>query len=226
MPTAATTPSKSLLTPRDHTLLLVDHQPQMAFATSSIDAIELRNNVALIANAARVFGVATILSTVAERTFSGPLFEEIRQALPDVDVTDRTTMNAWEDQAIIRRVNGIGKAHVVMAGLWTSVCIVDPALSALEQGFDVYVVSDACGDVSTEAHERAMTRMVQAGVCPMTSLQYLLELQRDWARSETYDAVVGIAKAYGGAYGLGLLYAKSMLGEHAGERAVAAPVGV
>jgi nicotinamidase-related amidase len=207
-------------------LLLVDHQPQMAFATSSIDAIELRNNVALIANAARVFGVATILSTVAERTFSGPLFEEIRQALPDVDVTDRTTMNAWEDQAIIRRVNGIGKAHVVMAGLWTSVCIVDPALSALEQGFDVYVVSDACGDVSTEAHERAMTRMVQAGVCPMTSLQYLLELQRDWARSETYDAVVGIAKAYGGAYGLGLLYAKSMLGEHAGERAVAAPVGV
>jgi nicotinamidase-related amidase len=207
-------------------LLLVDHQPQMAFATSSIDAIELRNNVALIANAARVFGVATILSTVAERTFSGPLFEEIRQALPDVDVTDRTTMNAWEDQAIIRRVNGIGKAHVVMAGLWTSVCIVDPALSALEQGFDVYVVSDACGDVSTEAHERAMTRMVQAGVCPMTSLQYLLELQRDWARSETYDAVVGIAKAYGGAYGLGLLYAKSMLVEHAGERAVAAPVGV
>jgi nicotinamidase-related amidase len=226
MPTATTTPSKSLLTPSDHMLLLVDHQPQMAFATSSIDAIELRNNVALIANAARVFGVATILSTVAERTFSGPLFEEIRQALPDVDVTDRTTMNAWEDQAIIRRVNGIGKAHVVMAGLWTSVCIVDPALSALEQGFDVYVVSDACGDVSTEAHERAMTRMVQAGVCPMTSLQYLLELQRDWARSETYDAVVGIAKAYGGAYGLGLLYAKSMLGEHAGERAVAAPVGV
>ena len=226
MPTATTTPSKSLLTPSDHMLLLVDHQPQMAFATSSIDAIELRNNVALIANAARVFGVATILSTVAERTFSGPLFEEIRQALPDVDVTDRTTMNAWEDQAIIRRVNGIGKAHVVMAGLWTSVCIVDPALSALEQGFDVYVVSDACGDVSTEAHERAMTRMVQAGVCPMTSLQYLLELQRDWARSETYDAVVGIAKVYGGAYGLGLLYAKSMLGEHAGERAVAAPVGV
>ena len=226
MPTATTTPSKSLLTPSDHMLLLVDHQPQMAFATSSIDAIELRNNVALIANAARVFGVATILSTVAERTFSGPLFEEIRQALPDVEVTDRTTMNAWEDQAVIQRVNGIGKSHVVMAGLWTSVCIVDPALSALEQGFDVYVISDACGDVSTEAHERAMTRMVQAGVCPMTSLQYLLELQRDWARSETYDAVVGIAKAYGGAYGLGLLYAKSMLGEHAGERAVAAPVGV
>jgi nicotinamidase-related amidase len=89
-------------------LLLVDHQPQMAFATSSIDAIELRNNVALIANAARVFGVATILATVAERTFSGPLFEEIRQALPDVEVTDRTTTNAWEDQAIIQRVNGIG----------------------------------------------------------------------------------------------------------------------
>jgi nicotinamidase-related amidase len=225
MPTATTTPSESLLTPRDHTLLLVDHQPQMAFATSSIDAIELRNNVALIAHAARAFGVATILATVAERTFSGPLFDEIREALPGVEVTDRTNMNAWEDQAVIDRVNGTRKSRVVMAGLWTSVCIVNPALSALEQGFDVYVVSDACGDVSTEAHERAMTRMIQAGVRPMTSLQYLLELQRDWARSETYDAVVGIAKAYGGAYGLGLIYAKSMLGQHAGEGASAALVG-
>jgi nicotinamidase-related amidase len=207
-------------------LLLIDLQPQMAFATSSIDAIELRNNVALIAHAARAFGVPTILTTVAERTFSGPMFDEIRQALPDGEVTDRTTMNAWEDQAVVDRVNRVRRNRVVMAGLWTSVCVVDPALAAVEQGFDVYVISDACGDVSTEAHERAMTRMVQAGVRPMTSLQYLLELQRDWARSDTYDAVVEIAKAYGGAYGLGLIYAKSMLGQHASEGASAALVGV
>jgi nicotinamidase-related amidase len=92
------------------------------------------------------------------------------------------------------------------------VCIVGPTLSALDQGFEVYVIADACGDVSEEAHERAMERMVQAGVRPMTSLQYLLELQRDWARGETYDAVTGLAKELGGAYGLGIIYAKTMFG--------------
>ncbi len=104
----------------------------------------------------------------------------------------------------------------MLAGLWTSVCIVGPALSAVDQGFDVYVIADACGDVSNEAHDRAMDRMVQAGVRPMTSLQYLLELQRDWARVATYDAVYNVARAYGGAYGLGLAYAQAMLGHGEG----------
>ena len=98
-------------------------------------------------------------------------------------------MNTWEDKAVIAEVNRIGKSRLVLAGLWTSVCIVGPALSAIDQGFEVYVITDACGDVSTEAHERAVERIMQAGARPMTSLQYLLELQRDWARSETYDAV-------------------------------------
>lgn len=222
MPTATPTPSSGLISPQDHTLILIDHQPQMAFATKSIDAVALRNNAALVAHSARVFGVSTILTTVAERSFSGPIFREIRSALPGVEVTDRTTMNAWEDPNIAERVNAIGKPRIVLGGLWTSVCIVGPALSALDQGFEVYVIADACGDVSDEAHERAMERMVQAGARPMTSLQYLLELQRDWARSETYDAVVDIAKAHGGAYGLGLIYAKAMLGEHASEAGAAA----
>jgi nicotinamidase-related amidase len=100
----------------------------------------------------------------------------------------------------------------VLAGLWTSVCIVGPALSALDQGFEVYVIADACGDISSEAHERAVERMVQAGARPMTSLQYLLELQRDWARGETYDMTTGVARKYGGAYGLGITYAKTMFG--------------
>jgi nicotinamidase-related amidase len=104
----------------------------------------------------------------------------------------------------------------VLAGLWTSVCIVGPALSALDQGFEVYVIADACGDVSTEAHNRAMDRMVQAGARPMTSLQYLLELQRDWARGDTYELTTGIAKKVGGAYGLGVTYAKTMFGAHEG----------
>lgn len=212
MPTATTIPAKTLLTPNDHTLILVDHQSQMAFATKSIDTIELRNNAALVASAARVFNVATILTTVAEKTFSGPMFAEIDRALPERPRIDRTTMNAWEDAKIVARVNELGKSRIVIAGLWTSVCIVGPVLSALEQGFAVYVLTDACGDVSAEAHERAVTRMVQAGAQPMTSLQYLLELQRDWARAVTYDAVVDVAKERGGAYGLGLIYAKTMFG--------------
>jgi nicotinamidase-related amidase len=217
MTTAKPVPGKQLVSPADHTLILIDHQSQMAFATKSIDTIVLRNNAGLVAHAARIFGVSVILTTVAEKSFSGPIFSEIRDALPDVEVTDRTTMNTWEDANIALRVNAIGKSRIVLGGLWTSVCIVGPALSALDQGFEVYVIADACGDVSDEAHQRAMERMIQAGARPMTSLQYLLELQRDWARSETYDAVTGAAKVLGGAYGLGLIYAKTMLGEHASE---------
>jgi nicotinamidase-related amidase len=212
MPKAVPTAGKSLLTPSDHTLILIDHQSQMAFATKSIDAVLLRNNSGLVAQAARVFGVSTILTTVAEKSFSGPIFTEIKKAFPEHKAIDRTTMNTWEDARVTEQINKFGKSRIVMAGLWTSVCIVGPAISALEQGFDVYVIGDACGDVSTEAHERAMDRMVQAGARPMTSVQYLLELQRDWARSATYDPVVNVANEYGGAYGLGLIYAKAMFG--------------
>jgi nicotinamidase-related amidase len=217
MPNGKPTPGKLLLSPSDHTLILIDFQSQMAFATKSIDAVTLRNNAALIANAARIFKASVIPTTVAEKSFSGPMFDEIKAAFPNAKFFDRTSMNAWEDQAVIEEVNRIGKGRIVLAGLWTSVCIVDPALSALDQGFEVYVIADACGDVSVEAHERAIERMIQAGARPMTSLQYLLELQRDWARTETYDATTGLAKTYGGAYGLGIIYANTMLGPHASE---------
>lgn len=212
MPTAVARPGKLLLSPQDHTLIMIDHQSQMAFATKSIDAVLLRSNAAMVAKAAAGFGVSTILTTVAEKTFSGPIFHEIKDSFPGADVIDRTSMNTWEDPRIAERVNGIGKGRLVFAGLWTSVCIVGPTLSALDQGFEVYAIADACGDVTEEAHERAMQRMIQAGVRPMTSLQYLLELQRDWARGETYEMTTGIAKEHGGAYGLGIIYAKTMFG--------------
>ncbi len=213
---ATPTAGATLLTPTDHTLVMIDFQSQMAFATHSIDAVNLRNNAALVAQAGAGFGVSTILTTVAEKSFSGPMFDEITAAFPGQKMLDRTSMNTWEDAAVIERVNQIGKPRIVLAGLWTSVCIVGPALSALDQGFEVYVIADACGDVSTEAHERAMQRMVQAGARPMTSLQYLLELQRDWARGDTYELTTGIAKKVGGAYGIGITYAKSMFGAHEG----------
>jgi nicotinamidase-related amidase len=212
VPTAKATPGKTLLTPADHTLVMIDFQSQMAFATKSIDPVSLRNNAALVANAAKIFGVSTVLTTVAEKSFSGPMFDEIKAAFPKTPMLDRTSMNTWEDKAVIEEINRIGKSRIVLSGLWTSVCIVGPALSALDQGFEVYVITDACGDVSEEAHERAVERMVQLGVRPMTSLQYLLELQRDWARTATYDATTGVARVFGGAYGLGLIYAKTMFG--------------
>jgi nicotinamidase-related amidase len=214
--TATATPGAKLIAPRDHTLIMIDFQSQMAFATKSIDAVLLRSNAALVAHAAKGFGVSTILTTVAEKSFSGPMFSEITDAFPGRALLDRTSMNTWEDAAVIAEVNRLGKTRLVLSGLWTSVCIVGPALSALDQGFEVYIIADACGDVSAEAHDRAIDRMVQAGARPMTAVQYLLELQRDWARGETYELTTGIARRFGGAYGLGITYAKTMFGASEG----------
>jgi len=213
---ATPTPGKSLISPTDHALFMIDFQSQMAFATKSIDAVMLRNNASLVANAAAGFKVPTILTTVAEKSFSGPMFTEVTEPFPGQKLLDRTSMNTWEDAAVIEQLNTLERNRLVFCGLWTSVCIVGPTLSALDQGFEVYIITDACGDVSTEAHERAVERMIQAGVRPMTSLQYLLELQRDWARGDTYEMTTGYAKKYGGAYGLGVTYAKTMFGAHEG----------
>ena len=219
MPLATAAPGKTLISPTDHVLILIDFQSQMAFATNSIDPVVLRNNAALVANAAAGFGVSTILTTVAEKSFSGPMFDEITAPFPGQALLDRTSMNTWEDAAVIDEVNRIGKTRIVFAGLWTSVCIVGPVASAIDQGFDAYFIADACGDVSPEAHDRAVQRMIQLGATPMTSVQYLLELQRDWARGETYDLTTGIARKWGGAYGLGVTYAKTMFNASEGAHA-------
>lgn len=216
MPTAITAAGKQLLNPQDHTLILIDHQSQMAFAVRSIDVATLRTNVALVSKAAAGFGVSTVVTTVAEKSFSGPLFPEVGATFGKSPIYDRTSMNCWEDAQVTDAVNAIGKGRIVFAGLWTSVCIVGPVLTALEQGFEAYVIADACGDVTDEAHERAMQRMIQAGAQPLTSLQYMLELQRDWARAATYDLTTGIAREMAGGYGLGIQYAKAMFGASEG----------
>lgn len=209
-------PAGSLLSPTNHTLVMIDHQGQMGFAVRSIDVSQLRTNAAMVAQAAAGFDVPTVLTSVAEKTFSGPLFDEVRNPFPKLEVIDRTTMNCFEDHKVVDAVNEIGKQRIVLAGLWTSVCIAGPALTALEQGSEVYVIADACGDVSTEAHELAISRMVEAGARPLTSLAYLLELQRDWAKSSTYGLTTGIAAKLGGGYGLGIIYAGAMFGGHGG----------
>lgn len=206
-------PSVNLLSPDNHALVLIDFEGQMAFATSNIPLSELRTNVAIISGASKIFNVDTIVTTVAEESFSGPVFPELEEFYPIATsgYIDRTTMNTWEDENAYKAIVAKNKKKIVLAGLWTGVCIVGPALSAIEEGYEVYVITDACGDVSAEAHERAVQRMIQVGAQPITSIQYLLELQRDWAREETYVPVTNLMKKYGGSYGLGIHYAHNMI---------------
>ncbi|WP_426667427.1 isochorismatase family protein [Mucilaginibacter sp. McL0603] len=206
-------PSPKLLSPANHALVLIDFQGQMAFATKSIDMNELRTNVDIIAGASKIFNVPTVVTTVAEETFSGPVFPEVEESYPQLTsgYLNRTSMNTWEDKAAYQAIVGKGKQKIVFAGLWTSVCIVSAVLSAIAENYETYFITDACGDLTAEAHERAVERMVQAGAYPTTSLQYLLELQRDWARTETYEAVMQLAMKHAGAYGIGIQYARKML---------------
>ena len=206
-------PAPSLLSPTNHTLILIDHESQMAFPVSNIPIESLRNNVALIAHGSKIFKIPTIITTVAEKSFSGPVFPEVLEAYPQSSsgYIDRTTMNAWEDPKAYKEIIGKGKKRLVIAGLWTSVCIVGPVLSAMADGYEVYVITDACGDVSKESHDMAITRMIQGGAKMMTSTQYVLELQRDWARAETYKAVTDLFVKYGGAYGIGIQYSRAVL---------------
>lgn len=206
-------PSPALLNPTNHSLVLIDYEGQMAFPVQSIPVDQLRNNAAIVAHASKIFNVPTVVTTVAEHSFSGPVFPEILEVYPKEtsNFIDRTTMNTWEDVNAHKAIVAKGKKTIVMGGLWTSVCIVGPVLSAITEGYTVYVITDASGDVSKEAHEMAVLRMIQAGAIPITSVQYLLELQRDWARSGTYKAVNDLIQRYAGAYGIGVQYARNML---------------
>ena len=207
----------TLLDPSNCVVLMIDYQPQMAFAVKSIDGQTLVNNATGLAKSAKVFNVPLVLTSVAEKSFSGPTFASLQSVYPELPIIDRTTMNSWEDSRVVDAIKKTGRKKIVMGGLWTEVCITTATLDALREGFEVYVVADACGGTSEMAHDLAMDRMVQAGAVPITWLQFLLELQRDWARQETYEPVMGVVKQHAGAYGLGIYYAKAMLGEHANE---------
>lgn len=205
-----------LLTPNNSALVLIDHQPQMFFGVQSIDRQTLINNVVGLAKSAKVFNVPTILTTVAAESFSGPLFPELQTVFPDQKPIDRTTMNSWEDKNFVAAIEKTGRKKLIMAALWTEVCLVFPVISAIAAGYEAYIVVDASGATTVEAHQMAIQRMIQTGAVPVTWLQVLLEFQRDWARQETYEPVLEIAKDHAGAYGLGIFYAKTMLGGHGG----------
>jgi len=202
---------KGLLTPDNCVVALIDHQPQMLFGTSNFDRQAIINNTVALAKATRVFDVPVVLTTVESNAFSGHLWPQIRAVFPGQEPIERSSMNSWDDRNFVAAIEKSGRKKIVLAGLWTETCIALPTVQAIDDGYDVYVVEDCCGDVSALAHDNAMRRMIQAGAKPVTALSVMLELQRDWAHRGTYDAVMDIAKAHFGAYGVGIEYAYTMV---------------
>ncbi|MDJ0950640.1 MAG: hydrolase [Alphaproteobacteria bacterium] len=201
-----------LLTPDNCQLIFIDHQPQMAFGVQSIDLQTLKNNVVALAKSAKVFDIPTIITTVETESFSGHTYPELLAVFPDHPLLERTSMNSWDDQKVRDALAKHGRNKVIVSGLWTEVCNNSFAFSAMaEGGYEIYMVADASGGTTPEAHDYAMQRMIQAGVVPVTWQQILLEWQRDWARKETYDAVLDIVKEHSGAYGMGVDYAYTMV---------------
>ncbi|MBI5656333.1 MAG: hydrolase [Geobacter sp.] len=200
-----------LLNPQNSALILIDFQPQMTFGVANIDRQTLFNNVMLLAKAAKIFNVPTILTTVETKSFSGNMWPQILDIFPDQEPVERSSMNSWEDAKLVEAVVATGRKKLIMAALWTEVCLAFPALEALQAGYEVYAVEDASGGTSVAAHNAAMRRIEQAGVVPVTALQVLLEYQRDWARKDTYNAVIEVVKEHGGAYGQGVEYAYTMV---------------
>ena len=197
-----------LLTPDNCQLIFIDHQPQMAFGVQSIDRQTLKNNVVALAKTAKLFDIPTSITTVETDTFSGHTYPELLEVFPEHPLLERTSMNSWDDQKVRDALAKAGRKKVIVSGLWTSVCNNTFAFSAMDEGgYEIYMVADASGDTSTLAQDMAMQRMIQAGVVPMTTLQTMLEWQRDWARRDTYDGLMTIVRDHGGAYGMGVDYA-------------------
>jgi nicotinamidase-related amidase len=205
-------PKLEVLTPQNSQLIFIDHQPQMAFGVQSIDRQVLKNNTVGLAKAAKVFGIPTTITTVETEAFSGHTYPELLDVFPEKDILERSSMNSWDDQKVRDALKANGKKKVIVAGLWTEVCNTTFALCAMLEGdYEIYMVADASGGTSKEAHDYAMQRMIQAGVVPVTWQQVLLEWQRDWAHRESYDAVMAIVREHSGAYGMGVDYAYTMV---------------
>lgn len=215
------TSSASMLTPENCAIALIDFQPAMYQGVQSHDRLVIMENVQALARAARVFGLPTVLTTVAKDAFSGPFMPEVTGMFPGLGIIDRTSINSWLDPDFRAAIAATGRKKIVLAGLWTCACVSFPTFDMLEEGFEVHVPTDACGDTSVEAHERAVQRLVQAGAVPMTALQVVFELQQDWARQDTYDGVMDILKQHT-PYGIQVRFSKWALGDHASESGAAA----
>jgi nicotinamidase-related amidase len=200
-----------LLNPDNCCVLFIDHQPAMTFGVASIDRQTLINNCVGLATACKTFNIPTILTAVESKAFSGALWPQLTSLFPGQKIIERSSMNSWEDAAFVAAVKATGRKKLVIAALWTEVCLTFPALCALADGFEVYAVEDCSGGTSQVAHDAAISRIVQAGGVRMTWIQTMLEWQRDWARRSTYDSVMKNVIQHGGVYGQAVEYCYTMV---------------
>jgi nicotinamidase-related amidase len=199
------------LTPENSVVLMVDYQPQFVFSVQSIDVNKLINNAEGLSLAAKTFNVPTFYATISASQFGGPFFHQLTDARPDVKPFDRTVIDPMQFAPLHDAIAKTGRKKLLVSGLWTDSCVTLPVLSALRDGYEVYVVVDASGDVSKESHDAAVERMVKAGAIPVTWLAVMLEWQGDWKRSDTAGQVQKIAQTHGGAWGQGIDYFHSMV---------------
>jgi nicotinamidase-related amidase len=200
----------SLLRPEDSVLVLIDHQPYQLANLNSHEPQMVVNNATALAKSAKVFGVPTILtSVVAER--GGLIFPQITDVFPGQEVIDRTFINTWQDKKVVDVVEATGRKQLIIAGLWTEICVAMPAIQALGEGWDVTVITDASGAVSVEAHEVAIQRMIAAGANMMTWLALAAEWQRDWARAEHVAELTEVMKQHAAGSGMAYLWEQQLL---------------
>lgn len=203
--------AETLLKPEDCAFVFVDFQAGLAFGVESTARQTLVDNAVALARTATVFNVPVVISTSASKVYSGPLLPSIQKVLPAVTSIERRNMNLWEDDAARSAVLATGRKRLIVAGFLTEACVSFPVLSALKEGFEVFVVADTCGGLTPAGHELALRRMEAAGAQLTSWLQVLLEFQRDWTRHATYDGARAIVESNGGGYGIGLAYARDMI---------------
>lgn len=200
-----------LYTAEDTAVVFIDHQPQMTFGVAGTDRATLVNNVTLLAKVAKEYKVPTILTAVETESFSGYIWPQLLDVFPGQPIVERTSMNSWDDEGFRAAIRATGRKNILMTGLWTEVCVTWPTIEMIAEGYNIYVVEDCCGATSPAAQEAALSRMVQAGATRLTTIGALLEFQRDWKNREHYNALMGILKSQGGAYGIGVEYAYTMV---------------
>ncbi|UQA59175.1 hydrolase [Polyangium aurulentum] len=201
----------ALLTPDNCALMLIDHQPFQISGVQNVDPLIMLNNTVFLAKTAKAFGVPTLLTTVIEER-GGYLYKPLQDVFPEQKPINRTTINTWEDQRCVEWAKKTGRKKLVMAGLFTEICLAFPVIHALGDGYEVYAVTDASGGISKEAHEVAIHRMVQAGAVPLTTAVFLAELQRDWAREATVPRVAELFLAHAGHVGTNYAWEMQLLG--------------
>jgi nicotinamidase-related amidase len=200
----------ALLTPDNCAMMFIDHQPFQFANIGSHDGQTIISNTVALAKTAKIFNIPTLLTTVIEER-GGLLLKQLQDVFPEQKPINRTWVNTWEDKRCSEWAKKTGRKKLIISGLYTEICVAMPVLQALGEGYEVYVVTDACGGMSLEAHEMSVRRMVQAGAVPITFGVVAAELQRDWARLDTAEKLVPMMIDHWGTSGVAYLWEQQLL---------------